>query len=102
MDAGKTNIPVGTHIEITHIIDTEDSDLIGKTGLITHPFGFSNDDAICGVELDDKTIRTGDIINLLVGDKFKVIGSGVLINSRGHRFIDAIHDFENCPACQNL
>lgn len=102
MDAGKTKIPVGTHIEITHITDFEDADLIGKTGHITHPFGVANDDAICGVELDDKTMRTGDIINLLKGDKFKVIGSGVLITAKGHRFVDAIHDFDNCTACQNL
>lgn len=102
MDAGKTNIPVGTHIEITHITDIEDRDLVGKTGTITHPFGScSVGDEICGVELDDKTMRTGDIVNLLKGDKFKVIGSGVLTNARGHRFVDAIHDFDNCPACKD-
>jgi len=101
MDAGKTKMPVGTRIEITHITDFEDKDLVGKTGTITHPFGFSMGDELCGVELDDKTMRTGDIVNLLKGDKFKVIGSGILITSRGHRFVDAIHDFDNCPACKN-
>lgn len=102
MDAGKTKLPVGTRIEITHISDLEDLELVGKTGTVTHPFGFSNEEAVCGVELDDKSMRTGDIINLLKGDKFKVIGSGILINSKGHRFVDAIHDFDNCPACQKV
>jgi len=102
MDAGKTKIPVGTRIQITHITDLEDVDLVGKIGTITHPFGFSSDEALCGVELDDKSMRTGDIVNLLDGDKFKVVGSGVLVNSMGHVFIDAIHDFDNCPACQKV
>jgi hypothetical protein len=100
MDAGKTKIPVGTRIEITHITDFEDKEFIGKTGVIVQPFGSLMGNELCGVELDDKTIFAGDIINLLDGDKFKVIGSGILITEKGHRFVDAIHDFDNCPACQ--
>ncbi len=73
MNAGKTNIEVGTKIKITAVKDFEDKELIGKTGRITHPFGFcSLGDEICGVYLDESDYY-GNQTNLLIGDKFEIV-----------------------------
>ena len=39
MNAGQTNIKVGTKVKIKQI-KGEDADLSGKTGTVTHPFAF--------------------------------------------------------------
>lgn len=71
MLAGKSKYNVGTKVEITHIEGEEDQDLVGKTGELTHPFGYSAN--YVGVRLDEKGVRTGDIVNLSAKDKFKIV-----------------------------
>ena len=71
--AGLTKHDCGTKIRITK---SNDKDLIGVTGTLTHPFqGLmgSNTKYIAGLRLDQEGIFSGDICNLTTADKFEVI-----------------------------
>ncbi len=73
MKAGTTDVNVGTIIKIT---ESDDPDLIGLTGTITHPFGglmCPDEEYILGIRLDKKGVFIDNIANLQVGDKFEVI-----------------------------
>jgi len=73
MKAGKTNINVNTRVKI---IDSDDKDLIGKTGIITHPFMGLMAPGVkyqAGLRLDQSGIYSGDICNLTKEDKFVII-----------------------------
>jgi len=73
--AGKTNLPVGTRIKI---IKSDEKDIIGITGKITHPFGglmAPHVKYVAGVYLDPEYehLAVGGIINLTSDDKFEKI-----------------------------
>lgn len=73
MKAGNTDIEVGTHIKI---INSDESDLIGLTGIITHPFpGLMSPGIryVAGIRFDQKGLFIGDNANLTKQDKFVII-----------------------------
>lgn len=73
MKAGLTNYNVGTKVKIT---ESNDKDLIGITGELTHPFPglmSPNTKYVAGLRLDRKGIFSYDICNLMKDDKFEVI-----------------------------
>lgn len=73
MLAGDTILEVGTKVKI---IQSNDKDLIGATGKITHPFGGLMAPGVkyqAGLRLDTKGIYSGDICNLTNADKFEVV-----------------------------
>ena len=52
------------------------------------------------LELDEKKVQAGE--KELLDQWIKACGgSGVKINKQGHRFVNAVHDFENCKACKS-
>jgi hypothetical protein len=64
MNAGKTNIPVGTKIRTTNQWDT-----VIVTGKITHPFGCFGGNPIAGIWIDEEyQSQFGDMGNLYKGD----------------------------------
>lgn len=73
MKAGTTNYEVGTRIRITK---SNDKELIGLTGEITHPFPglmAPKTKYTVGLRLDQKGIFSDDICNLMSCDKFEII-----------------------------
>lgn len=69
----KTNIPCGTLVKI---VKTDDKNLIGAIGRITHPFcGLMVDgvEYIAGLRLETKNIYLNDICNLTSEDEFQII-----------------------------
>ena len=67
INAGKTNIPIGTRIKTTNQWNEQT-----VTGIITHPFGCFggyNYGAVAGISIDKQyTIGVSDIGNLFKGD----------------------------------
>lgn len=75
MKAGTTDIDVSTRIRVT---ESNDPDLVGVTGTITHPFGGlmqAGSSYAVGIYLDKKGVFADDIANLLISDKFEIIDS---------------------------
>jgi len=70
MKAGKTDFEVGTMVVIT---DSDDEDMVGIVGRITHPFpgliAEEYDKYVAGVYLDKPGIFQKNICNLTVNDK---------------------------------
>lgn len=73
MKAGATDIDVCTRVKITY---SEDPDVIGLTGTMTHPFrGIMLPDVkyIAGIRVDQKGRFTDNIVNLVESDKFEIL-----------------------------
>lgn len=75
MKAGSTNTECGTKIKI---ISSDDPDIIGLTGEITHPFlgiMWPGVTYVAGVRLDEdnKGLFSNGIINLTAQDQYEVI-----------------------------
>lgn len=79
MNAGKTDIPVGTRVRVTKVAFGDDgaTDDIGVKGEITHPFpGYmigSADKYIAGLYIEYPPHRAGQQMNLLRGDEFEIV-----------------------------
>ncbi len=77
--AGKTDAWCGERVRITKIStsDSEEQQLVGATGRITHPFAGlmvgSTANYIAGIWLDPGSGMFGKQINLIQGDEVEVI-----------------------------
>ena len=68
MNAGQTNIKVGTKVKIINQTG-EDSILNGLTGTVTHPFGFGETGKNwVGIWLDKEDILVGDNCNVRINE----------------------------------
>lgn len=73
MNAGTTQIPVGTQVRVTHVAgnDPDDQELAGRIGEITHPFRglmWPGETYVAGLRLP------GDVrVNLTAADRFELV-----------------------------
>lgn len=86
MNAGSTDLEVGTLVRITHIADADDRDLVGVEGTITHAFpGLMTGSAsqyVAGIYVTPESAAEygltggslGDVpLNICRGDRFEVV-----------------------------